>query len=113
KANVEKTSADLNLKELILKEAVSYTKADVMENKVSDMLWIDNKLVFNNLSLSEIAVKLGRWYNKEIIIQKEALRDLSFSGSFQEKECTQVLDILKKTNLKINYQMKNDTIYIH
>lgn len=113
KANIEKNAADLSLKELILKEAVSYTKADVKDDKVSDMLWVDNKLVFNNLTLSEIAVKLGRWYNKEIIIQKDELRDLSFSGTFQEKECTQVLDILKKTNLKINYQMKNDTIYIH
>ncbi len=113
KAKIEKNSINLNLKNLLQKEAISYTKADVKAAKVSDMLWVDNKLVFNNLTLSEIAFKLGRWYDKEIIIENDQLRDLSFSGTFEEKECTQVLDILRKTSLKINYQIKNDTIYIY
>lgn len=110
--NAEKVSNLNNLHEMQLAEAVSYRKVNLKNDKVPDILWVENQLVFNDNTISEIAIKLKRWYNKEIVIENDKLLNLSFSGTFQEGECTQVLDILKKTGLNINYQIKNDTIFI-
>lgn len=113
KVDIQKAGSNGNLKDLQLSQALSYRKVDLKDEKIEDMMWVENHLVFNNNTLAEIALKLERWYNKEIVIQNDKLLSLSYSGTFQERECTQVLDILKKAGLNIHYHVKNNTIYIN
>ncbi len=47
---------------------VSYTNADSI---LIETAWVQNKLVFDNESLPEIAQKLERWYNVEIKFRDE------------------------------------------
>lgn len=77
-----------------------------------ELLWIKNKLVFNGDRLTEMTKKMERWYNKTIIIQSKSLGDRSFTGVFEEDRCEQVLDLLKATGVPIDYEVKNDTLYI-
>lgn len=46
------------------------------------MAWTEGKLVFKDQSLDEIAVILQRWYNVEISIANEQLKDHHFTGTF-------------------------------
>lgn len=91
---------------------VDYKKVSDKEEDVLELMWIKNKLVFNADSLPEMIKKMERWYNKTIIIQNEALKDQLFTGVFEEKTCEQVLDILQKTGVKLDYKIEKDTIYL-
>lgn len=116
---ISKNGLDNNLmtthsQDLGLTDAITYKKMEVKKDKVPDMLWVDNKLVFNDDSLSDIIQKLERWYGKTIIVQNKELLNLSFSGVFEERNCTDVLEYLKKTSdVAINYYIKNEIIYIN
>lgn len=43
--------------------------------------WKDGKITFSSEKLSEIAKKMERWYNVEIMFEKESLKDFNFSGT--------------------------------
>lgn len=91
---------------------VSYKKVEIKDNQALDMMWVENKLVFNGDSLKSMCRKLERWYNKKIIIKNQDLENQVFSGVFQEQYCEDVLEILKNTGVKLNYYMQKDTIFI-
>lgn len=91
---------------------VEYKKMDLKLKNAEDYRWIDNKLVFNADPLPVMVTKLSRWYNKVIILESEDLKNEVFSGVFDEKECEQVLDVLRKTGANLQYKTKQDTIYI-
>ncbi|MBL1409033.1 FecR family protein [Sphingobacterium faecale] len=95
-----------------VKMQVHYKKMDLKSKDLVDFKWIDNQLVFNGDPLPVMLQKLSRWYNKVIILETTALEQEEFSGVFNEAECEQVLDILRKTGAKLNYETKRDTIYI-
>lgn len=91
---------------------IDFKKIDFQKNEGVDLQWVENKLVFNADPLDEMVLKLGRWYNKTIIVENEKLKTQYFSGVFQEKECEKVLELLKETGVHFNYRSQKDTIYI-
>ena len=93
-------------------EAVLFTKLQLKDKHVEDLLWIENKLVFNGDRFREVLHKLERWYNKTIIVQHNDLDKEVFTGQFEEKSCEELLDLLKKTGVAIQYESRNDTLFI-
>src|SRR5699024_6833472 len=91
---------------------VHYRKMDLKNKDGVDFKWIDNQLVFNGDPLPAMLRKLSRWYNRVIILESNDLENEEFSGVFNESKCEQVLDILQKTGVKINYETIRDTIYV-
>lgn len=91
---------------------IEYKKMDLKNKNSIDFKWIDNKLVFNADPLPSMLTKLSRWYNRTIILKSETLNDELFTGVFDEKECEQVLEVLKKTGVNLKYEVNKDTIYI-
>ncbi len=67
--------------------------------------WADGYLVINNESLAQVAKKLERWYNVEISIQDEALKNLRFKGTFNEEPLEEVLHFIAMTT-PIVYSIK-------
>ncbi|MBD1426343.1 FecR family protein [Sphingobacterium arenae] len=100
------------LKENNTAKLVDYKKNVIDKNKALEIMWVENKLVFNGDSLTEAVKKMERWYNKTIVVQNKNLYKQLFTGVFQETSCEQVLDLLQKTGVKFSYKVSNGIIYI-
>jgi transmembrane sensor len=61
------------------------------------LAWIDRKLVFDDDCLDEMVRKFSRWYNVDIIIRDNELRDYTYVGSFQNETLDEVLKVLSLT----------------
>lgn len=70
---------------------LNYTDAD---STLVETAWVQNKLVFNNESLLEIAQKMERWYNVEIKFREEKIQAERFSGTFENETIQQALDYI-------------------
>ena len=66
--------------------------------------WKDGVLTFRNVPLAEVATRLGRWYNAEIVIQDKVLEDIPFRATFKNESLERVLDLLSMST-PITYQI--------
>jgi ferric-dicitrate binding protein FerR (iron transport regulator) len=74
--------------------------------------WKDDVLVFQSEKFENIAHKLERWYDVQIHIQNEELKDNRYTGKFTHKETlNQVFEILNLTT-PIKYTFKQNDLYI-
>lgn len=81
------------------------------DNSVVETGWINNKLIFTNETLEEIATKMQRWYSVTIIIKNEKLKKELLTGSFEKETMQQALKALQFTT-RFNYKIEKDTITI-
>jgi len=76
-------------------------------NKVNPMqyaAWRDGKLIFVDEKLGIAVKKLSRWYNVNIILANEALKEMPITATFQKEQLMQTLNLLKKA-LPIRYEV--------
>lgn len=59
--------------------------------------WTEGYLVIDNEPLGQIAQKLGRWYNAEVTIQNEALKNFRFKATFSDEPLEEVLRFIAMT----------------
>lgn len=64
--------------------------------------WKDGLLIFKNDSIPEIAKKLERWYNVDVKIINENVREFTFTGTFSEESLSQVLELMSLAS-PVNY----------
>lgn len=57
-------------------------KKNILDSEVVETAWIYNKLAFEDESLSDVVLKMERWYNVRIMINSEDLEKIRISGSF-------------------------------
>ena len=72
---------------------------------VPETSWTENRIMFENETMQEIAVKLERWYNVKIAIDSKEIGSYHFTGSFTNETIDQVLTAMrlaKSFNFKIN-----------
>ncbi len=81
------------------------------DNSIVETGWINNKLIFTNESLEEIATKMERWYGVTIHIKNEKLKKELLTGSFEKETLPQALKALQFTT-RFNYKIEKDTITI-
>nr|WP_319399515.1 FecR domain-containing protein [uncultured Carboxylicivirga sp.] len=68
--------------------------------------WQDGIIIFRNEKLEDIAKKLERWYNVEIIIKDQKLaKELYFGSIMKNKPIDQILEVLKRTS-SLHYQIE-------
>ena len=87
---------------------LTYTKSDSL---LVETAWVQNKLVFNNESLLEIAQKMERWYNVEIKFRDEKIQTERFSGTFENETIQQALDYISIATA-FHYTMQGNKIII-
>jgi len=89
------------------------TKAKI--NSVKDTLpttgWRDGWLIFDDLTLSEVFVKMKRWYGITIKVEDNSILEKRLSAKFREESASQVLDLMRKTQL-INYTIVDSIAYV-
>jgi transmembrane sensor len=83
-----------------------------IDNSIVETAWKENKLVFRNESLEDIALKMERWYGISIVIRTESLKKELITGSFEKETIFQALKALQFTN-KFNYITEKDKIIIY
>jgi ferric-dicitrate binding protein FerR (iron transport regulator) len=91
---------------------IDQLKIDEADNQVNEIAWTQNKLIFNNQKLEDIAPLLERWYGVNIVIENQKLKGVSFTGRFYSESISQVLKALQMTH-KFNYSNNNGHIVIY
>jgi transmembrane sensor len=86
-------------------------KLTFAKNKVEAiqyMLWKEGKLVFRNENMQQVARRLSRWYNAEVIIGDKLLEDYTFHATFIDEPLDEVLKLLSLTT-PISYKEEKRT----
>ena len=73
--------------------------------------WREGWLIFDDLPLSEVFVKMKRWYGISVKIEDNSILEKRFSAKFKEESASQVLDLMRKTQL-INYTVQDSIAYV-
>ena len=68
--------------------------------------WKDGKLVFRNENIQQVARRLSRWYNAEIVVDDHQLDDYTFHATFKDEPLDEVLKLLCITT-PISYNEEN------
>ncbi len=77
-----------------------------------EVSWKDQKLIFDNETLGEMAIKMTRWYNIPVYIQDSSLRKERYTGKFVNNEnIYQVLNAIELTTPVI-HEIRNNEIFI-
>lgn len=63
--------------------------------ELPETAWVYNRLVFRAENFEALAAKMQRWFNVEIHFADDAVKQLSFSGSFENENITQALKALQ------------------
>lgn len=59
------------------------------------LAWIDGALIFKNDNINDVASRLGRWYNAEIVFDDELLKsDYVFTATFKQESLEEALKLL-------------------
>lgn len=56
--------------------------------------WKEGKLVINNESIDQVAVKLSRWFNVDIQVKDPELRQITYTATFVNETLAQVMELL-------------------
>ena len=73
--------------------------------------WTEGKLIFNDESLANVAIKLERKYDLKINIQNEEIKEIRFTGVLKNLPIEQTLNSLK-LSLGIQYTIKENIVHI-
>jgi ferric-dicitrate binding protein FerR (iron transport regulator) len=77
-------------------------------NVLIETSWIEGKLIFRNTPIPEVLKRLSHYYNVRFEIKSPGIESYCFTGTFINKQLSQVLDYLKISS-KINYQINSTT----
>ncbi len=67
--------------------------------------WKEGKLIFRNDHIDEVAKRLSRWYNVDIVINQTSKTDFRLRATFEDEEIEEVLKLIKMT-FPIDYEIE-------
>jgi transmembrane sensor len=91
--------------------SVSKLTHSTVDNIVVETAWVQNKLVFDNESFTEVAAKMKRWYNVEFEFAAAGTQGLRFTGVFENETIQQALDAMMIT-AEFNYRLQGNRVII-
>jgi len=78
---------------------------------IPELAWLNDMLIFNDISFKELTGILGRWYDLDFQFEDHSLEALSFTGSFTNQPITAVLDSLRFPN-RFKYRIQQKMVFI-
>jgi transmembrane sensor len=75
--------------------------------------WINNKLVFDDEPFDQVASKIERWYNINMVIKQDALKNLRFSAEFEKESLQEVMEALRMTTGRFAYRISDGTVTVY
>lgn len=83
-----------------------------IDSTIAETEWVNNRMVFRDEAFEDLVVQMQRWYNINIEIRDESLKNKRLSGTFESETVTQALDALK-FSLPFKYDQEGNNIFIH
>jgi len=81
------------------------------DDDIIETSWVNDKLIFQDETLDEMARKMERWYNVTIDIPDSRIAMMRVTGTFEKETVKQALDALQIA-FKFNYSIKGNRIVI-
>lgn len=95
--------------------AVNKTDNQISKQTVDPYLftaWKEGRFVFQDQNLDEIMKILSKWYNVEVVFEREELKNLRFTGNLERySDFAKVLKKIQKTN-EVEFMIVNKLITI-
>ena len=91
----EKVEFDIEQKEM--------KKSKVNSKRYS--LWKEGKLVFREDPIDEVARRLSRWYNVDIVVNQTSKADFRLRATFEDEEIEEILRLIKMI-VPIDYEIE-------
>lgn len=76
-------------------EKRTFTKKEVEAEQYTS--WKDGKLVFRDETMQQVARRLSRWYNAEVVVDDKSLDYYTFHATFADEPLDEVLKLLSLT----------------
>ncbi len=78
--------------------AIAFQKLhyNITDSTVAETAWVADRLTVREETLAELAVKMERWYDVNIEIHNESLRQKTLSVTFENETIDQALEALKE-----------------
>lgn len=76
-------------------EKQSFEKKSVEASQYTS--WKEGKLVFRNENMHQVARRLSRWYNADVVVDGKQLDDYAFHATFMDEPLDEVLKLLSLT----------------
>jgi hypothetical protein len=105
-ANTNKVSGEIS--DIISLKKVDYSSLDKL---FIETAWVQNKLVFRSENFSDIAKKMERWYDIQIIFRNTKTEELKFTGIFTTESVQQALEAMRVVH-PFNYVKEKNIIFI-
>lgn len=70
----------------------------------AETAWLSNKLIFSGETLSGVAATLEKWFDVTIRIDKDALKNIPYTGSFDKPDLKNILATLQFTIPDLHYR---------
>jgi transmembrane sensor len=99
---------------LVTESTIKPIKAVLLTPQISlapDTAWMVNKLFFADESFYDLAERMQRRYNVEIVFRSEKARNFKFTGRFEEENIDEALKELQAI-APFTYKRTNNEIYI-
>jgi ferric-dicitrate binding protein FerR (iron transport regulator) len=75
--------------------------------------WKDGQLIFRDEPLKNIIAQLERWYNVEIELRDDRIKNLKFNGTIEMESFSEVLELIKVTTpIKYSFDRKTRILTI-
>lgn len=74
-------------------------------NTTFDTAWMDGKLIFKETPLPDVLKKIAHFYNVRFEVEDPIIKTYSFTGTFKDKQLSQILDYLKISS-RIDYEIR-------
>ena len=74
--------------------------------------WLENRLVFDYATLEQIGRQLERWYDVEILIENEELKNMRLSAVFINEPLYEVLRVMEMS-LNLQFQIRDNKIVFY
>jgi len=88
--------------------SVTPVRIDPTDSLTRETAWTENKLVFFDEPLDALVKRLERWYGVHIIIADEEMKQLRFSGAFEQENLPRVLEVLQLT-MPFRFRQESDS----
>lgn len=94
-----------------LNKASKNEKALLIDNSdLSPYLsWKDNKLIFNDVCVGEMIHDLERWYNINVVIADDSIKNIKFTATFTTETTEQAVKAISLA-ANIDYVIDNNTV---
>lgn len=77
----------------------------------SYLSWIDGKLSFNQSTLSEVISQLERWYDLEVVLENQSIKDRRLTAVIDSRSLINVLNVISQS-VDLSYEVIDNKIFL-